>query len=349
MIEFRATYFDGRSSKAYPVSILFNGVLLRIQGEGVSLRLDIPFWECTLTPPLGRTARTIRLPGGAQCETADLQSVRALERQTGRNAGMRLVHALESRWRTVAASFLTLVVCVWAFAAHGIPFLAEKAAYSVPPELTETMSAETLEMLDKRLLEPSELDPERAAELREAFTLLAEDMDSSHRYRLEFRQGAAVGPNAFALPSGLIVMTDELVELAENDRELEGVLLHEIGHVEKRHGLRSIIQDAGVFLLISALVGDVASITSTAASLPTLLAQTGYSRQFEREADEFAVRYFVHRGWSADPLQDILLRMSEDAPSFPGESILSTHPVTSERIRYIEEMEGSASDKEPGP
>jgi Zn-dependent protease with chaperone function len=143
-------------------------------------------------------------------------------------------------------------------------------------------------------------------------------------------------------------MTDELVELAENDRELEGVLLHEMGHVEERHGLRSIIQNAGVFLLISALVGDVASISSTAASLPTLLAQTGYSRQFEREADEFAVGHFVRRGWSAAPLRDILLRMSEGAPSFPGESILSTHPVMSERIRHIEEMEGSAQGEEPG-
>jgi predicted Zn-dependent protease len=143
-------------------------------------------------------------------------------------------------------------------------------------------------------------------------------------------------------------MTDELVELAENDRELEGVLLHEIGHVEQRHGLRSIIQDAGVFLLISTLVGDVASITSTTASLPTLLAQTGYSRQFEREADEFAVRHFVARGWSTGPFRDILLRMSEGAPSFPGESILSTHPVTSERIESIREVEESASGKEQG-
>jgi Zn-dependent protease with chaperone function len=348
MIEFRGTYFDGRSSKAYPVSVLFNGSQLRIEGEGSSLRLDFPFRECTLTPPLGKTARTIRLPGGAQCETTDLQAVRALERETGRNTGMRLVHALESRWKTVAVSFIGLVVCVWAFMAHGIPYLAEKAAYAVPIDLTESMSNEALEMLDERVLEPSELEPERAAELREAFSVLAEDVDSGHWYRLEFRQGAVVGPNAFALPSGLIVMTDELVELAENDRELEGVLLHEMGHVEERHGLRSIIQNAGVFLLISALVGDVASISSTAASLPTLLAQTGYSRQFEREADEFAVGHFVRRGWSAAPLRDILLRMSEGAPSFPGESILSTHPVMSERIRHIEEMEGSAQGEEPG-
>jgi hypothetical protein len=163
MIEFRATYFDGRNSKAHPVSIVFNGVLLRIEGEAESLRLEIPFRDCTITAPLGRTARTIRLPGGAQCETGDLRAVRELEHRTGRNTGMRLVHAIESRWKAVAVSFLGLVVCVWAFMTHGIPFLAEKVAHSVPPELTERMSAEALEMLDDRLLEPSELDAERAA------------------------------------------------------------------------------------------------------------------------------------------------------------------------------------------
>lgn len=48
-----------------------------------------------------------------------------------------------------------------------------------------------------------------------------------------------IGANAFALPDGTLVVTDELVELAgDNDDEVLAVLAHELGHIHERHGLR---------------------------------------------------------------------------------------------------------------
>lgn len=100
------------------------------------------------------------------------------------------------------------------------------------------------------------------------------------------------------------------------------------------------IQNAGVFLIIAALSGDLSEISSTAASLPTILAHSGYSRTFEREADRFVALYFVRKGWSVRPMQDILGRLTKDRPKMPGESVLSTHPVMEERIRYLETIAG---------
>src|SRR2546426_7673245 len=45
--------------------------------------------------------------------------------------------------------------------------------------------------------------------------------------RLEFRASRIIGPNAFALPSGIIVVTDQLVRLARNDEQVLAVLAHE--------------------------------------------------------------------------------------------------------------------------
>ena len=123
------------------------------------------------------------------------------------------------------------------------------------------------------------------------------------------------------------------------------VYAHESAHVEKRHGLRTVFQNAGVFLLVSAVVGDVASITSAAAALPTLLAESGYSRRFEREADEVAGRYLIEKGWGTQPLQHILVRMTAGVPELPGSEFLSTHPETRDRMDRLRALEAAESSR----
>ncbi len=48
------------------------------------------------------------------------------------------------------------------------------------------------------------------------------------------------GANAFALPGGVLFMTDALVALAEPAAIL-GVLAHELGHVQQRHATRVVV------------------------------------------------------------------------------------------------------------
>jgi predicted Zn-dependent protease len=143
-----------------------------------------------------------------------------------------------------------------------------------------------------------------------------------------------IGPNALALPSGIVVVTDSLVELAHSDAELIAVLAHEIGHLRQRHTLRRMLQGSATALLIVAITGDVGSIMSLAAALPTVLLNSSYSRDFEREADDFALDYLQRRSISPQALGDILLRMEKssgggsDIPDY-----LSSHPSTRERAR----------------
>ncbi len=341
MIEFKGTYFDGQSSRAYAVSIYSDGQKIRIAGNANGLPLIFPLEECRLTPPLGNTRRSVLLPNGGRCDTHDLRAFRKLERFKGGNRVLRLVNFFESRWRLVAGCLVGLVACIWVFAVYGIPFAAKKVAYSLPPDTMESVSERTLQALENGFFEPSQLSSSDADRLQGIFDQLVIEKDSDFSYQLMLRHSSRAGPNAFALPSGTIVVTDELVALAENNRELIAILVHEIAHVENRHSLRMLFQNAGVFMLISVLVGDVASITSIAATLPTILVESGYSRQFEKEADLVAGMYMVRRGWGTQPLRDILRRLAEYQPGFAGPAAMSTHPGTRQRIQYLEDLEAS--------
>ena len=342
MIEFTGDYFDGRTSRPVPAAVACDGTWLMIRDQNNSLLLRVGLKECSIDPPLGRTARAIRLPGNAVCETFDHRAIAVLERTAAQNPGLRLVHAIETSWRAVLLSLAGIILSVWLFHTFAIPSLAGRVAFSLPDSIADAVSSQALAILDNGLLKPTELDPDRTADLRRAFgRAVIETASDASRCRLEFRKSPLVGPNAFALPSGLVVITDELVALAETDEELEAILFHELAHVKNRHALRMVIQDAGIFLVVSALAGDLSGISSAAASLPTVLAQSGYSREFEREADRFAVQYLLRRKSGVTPFQDILRRLSRTREALPGEAVFSTHPVTEERLQDMDKMKNT--------
>jgi hypothetical protein len=276
MIAFQGTYFDGKSSKAYPVTVVCSGGFLSLRDAAHDLRIDLKLEDVSLAPPLGKTRRVLEFPGGARFETADVDAVRRMEaeREYGAQRGMHLVHLLESRWRVVTACVVCLLFCLWGLVAYGIPRMAKHAAFATPQPLIESVSNQSLALLDKRLFKPSRLDSARIDALQHQFQELIQDRGTHTTARVIFRSSEAVGANALALPSGLVIMTDQLVYLAQDDRELLGIFAHELAHVEQQHGLRNLYQSTGLFLLISALLGDVTSITSTASSLPVFLLQS---------------------------------------------------------------------------
>ena len=340
MSTFTGTYLDGRSSKPVQVGITFEGTSLRLQDCAAVLPdIVVPLQNCSATPPLGKTGRSLILPGGARCETRDADLLALVDSRRGPAGSARIVNFLESGWKTALACLLGLFLCIWGFVAAGIPFLAKMAAASVPAAVTDRLSHQTLAVLDTHFLEPSELGADRSAHLQSLFRGLVGRKNSPAHYRLEFRKSENVGANAFALPSGLIVMTDELVGLAENDRELIGVLAHEIAHVENRHGLRTMFQNAGTLLLVSTLAGDVSSISAAGETLPTLLIESGYSRRFEKEADRAAGTYLIRMGWGTASLQNVLARIAKTAPIHPAFALFSTHPDLEERIGYLKKMD----------
>jgi Zn-dependent protease with chaperone function len=220
---------------------------------------------------------------------------------------------------------------------YGIPMLAEAVAHRLPASIAETLSESTLASMDRDLFRPSAIPAERRQEIEARFRALKVPAGSKAAYRLEFRKSDEIGANAMALPSGIIVVTDGLVALARDDREIVGVLAHEAGHVERRHGLRGIVQNSLIGMVIAWVIGDVSSI---AAAAPAVLLEASYSRDLEREADLFAIDVLRGNGIPLRHLADMLRRL-ESAAGAPGTSsalrYLSTHPATDERIARLDE------------
>jgi Zn-dependent protease with chaperone function len=153
-----------------------------------------------------------------------------------------------------------------------------------------------------------------------------------------------LGANAFALPGGSIVVLDELVSLADNDQEILAVLAHEMGHISEKHALRQMLQASVVGLAMAWYIGDVSSLLAAA---PTVLLQTRYSRDFERNADTFAAEMLRANGIPASRLADILQKLEAahqtettqiSAKSAKAMDYLSSHPNTEERIDRLRGM-----------
>jgi len=142
------------------------------------------------------------------------------------------------------------------------------------------------------------------------------------------------GPNALALPGGIIVITDDMVKAAEATEEVLAVLAHEIGHVELRHTMRSVLQNSVVAAAAAAVTSDAASLSVAVASLPLLVAQTKYSRKFEAAADEYAFSLLKQKGYSPTAFASLMERLAKKYEKETGPfAYVSTHPVTAERVQ----------------
>jgi predicted Zn-dependent protease len=185
-----------------------------------------------------------------------------------------------------------------------------------------------------KLFQPSALAPAVQEAIATGFAELIEDLPMAAHYQLEFRHAPAIGPNAFALPGGIIAITDEMITLSESVEEVLAVLAHEIGHVERRHALRHVLQDSATAAIAATFTSDAASLTLAVSGLPVLLAQTKYSREFETEADEYGFAVLKRHGLSPEDFASLMQRLSanRDEKDERKWSFLSTHPVTDERI-----------------
>lgn len=145
--------------------------------------------------------------------------------------------------------------------------------------------------------------------------------------------------NAFALPGGQIIVNQGLIDRVKTPDELAGVLAHELGHVEKRHTFQQLARTGVVYVLVSALVGDVSGIVAVVVSSGKEIFGLTYNRRMEEEADAFAVEQMLGR--HLDPKGIVrffkVLEREEKKHGYDGiPDILRTHPATPERIADIQ-------------
>lgn len=256
-------------------------------------------------------------------------------------------HRLETHWGVIISSavmvgLLTVAMFVW-----GLPAGSKYVAASLPNSFAETLSTHTLDVMDKAFFKRSELTDEQQAKIIDHFDKkLTSVYSGKHNLKLHFRNVGGLA-NAFALPSGDIVITDELVERLKAPGQLDSVILHEIGHVHYHHGMTRLVHSSAIGVLLLAIMGnDEALLQELLVSFPIFLMQQHYSREAEIEADEFAFAKMVELG--VDPIRfaealelivaeedDSLADSHQEKPASQVKEYsqyLSTHPETKERV-----------------
>ncbi len=163
------------------------------------------------------------------------------------------------------------------------------------------------------------------------------------KYPYQFKCVNIADINAFALPGGFVYVNRGLIQAADNEAELAGVMGHEISHVALRHGTsqvtKALAPSVGV-AVIGSVLGDNALgklVTAVGAfSMNSLLLK--YSRTVESEADILGTQIAHDAGFDPHALADffVVLADVEKKLGVPPE-FFSNHPSPEHRIDRVNE------------
>lgn len=283
--------------------------------------------------PIGRAPRRVALPDGGLFETDDHADLDALNPSRGAK-GLHGVEAFRPRLIGFVALALIGAFAVWRY---GLAILVSAAVWLTPPQFARVIDDQTLAMFDRVMLAPTTLDAAEQARLQSDFDRLTAALNASEAHtplRLEFRSGP-IGPNAFAMPGGTVILTDDLVRLSDDPDMVSGVMGHEIGHVTHRHSLRQIYRALGIATLVGFLAGDTGPILEAILLEGNLLLQLAYSREHEFEADAFAVEITHRAGFDPEGMIRFFEHLTGMGLVDPMPSWGSTHPPHDERVAAI--------------
>jgi Zn-dependent protease with chaperone function len=284
----QADYFDGKTALAHPVTLFLQSRTLLIRGQG--FEREVPVSEVRWPERSRYAVRIAHLKQGGAVQCADASGWEKWCQQGG--ISEPLVVKMQQSWRGVAAAAAALAVVLFLMQQWVLPWTARAVVAVTPVQVDAALGEAALNFVDQHLMMPSRLTNSEQERLRLDFERLVGGSPKSEvpAWSLVFRR-SKVGPNALALPGGTLIMTDELVALLENDAPLiSGVLAHELGHVQHRHGLRMLVQTTVLSAAAAAAFGDFSPVF---AAVPVWLGQAGYSRDAEREADAAAARMLM--------------------------------------------------------
>ncbi|SPF45971.1 putative Peptidase M48 Ste24p [Syntrophobacter sp. SbD1] len=322
-------YYDGLNPVCVSAGMDFSDQEATLTAGAVSERYAIS--HLRISPRIGSTGRFITLPNGGQFACADCVFLDSVPQESLLEGP---VAWLEERWYIALACIVIVYSTLLAGYFFGLPAAATRIVAHIPMQAEQPLGKQALSWMDgKGWFKPTNLDFDTRIPIRNGFEGLYKDLPSKDYYRLEFRSSKVLGPNALALPGGIIVITDEMVKVAASMEEVMAVLAHEIGHVELRHTMRSVLQNSVVGAATAMVTSDAASLSVAVAGLPMLLAQTKYSREFEAAADDYAFRLLRQKGYSPAAFASLMERLAKkDKKQMGVFAYISSHPMTKERV-----------------
>lgn len=210
-------------------------------------------------------------------------------------------------------------------------FLIELVLYFVPAEKEAALFRDWLPN-DLIAVSPTDERLEQTQALVDELAALWPE--SPYAFRVEIDQSEAA--NAMALPGGLIIVTEGLLDQVESENELAFVLGHELGHFRNRDHLRALGRGVVLSLFFAVTTGsDVSGLGISVSDL----ALRGFSRKQEVAADAFGLGLVHARYGHVDEAWRLFERWDDgDDNLFDIVAYTSTHPQPGDRIERLEEL-----------
>jgi len=173
---------------------------------------------------------------------------------------------------------------------------------------------------------------------------LTQDAPNNAGYDWTFKVVNSQDINAFALPGGFIYVNRGVLEAAENEAQLAGVMAHEIGHVVMRHGTHQ----ASQMMLAQVPLAILGGVLGQSSSLTAQLAELGLSfgvnsifmknsRSAESQADQIGTYILYRDGYDPHAMAQFFGIIDKEYPQ-QGLQFLSDHPNPGNRVKKVDEL-----------
>lgn len=327
---------DGRTAAVHDVEVEVTAWALAFRLGG-----DEHHWPLSQieAEPLGDLVRLSRRGENARL-TVSAQDWRAAASSVSEPVERRR----RRRERRMIAGLAVAAVAILLFVFVGVPLASGPLARATPPrfeaQLGETYAAQL------GVVFPA-CAGQDAQDILHAFGDSLEDgMDSPFNIVVEAVEAPMV--NAFALPGGRVLVTDDLIAESETPDELAAVIAHEAAHVEQRHVMQAVWRTVGLGMVLDLVVGGGTGAGQQAVLLAGSATELSYSRDAEAEADARGQEILQSLGLSSQGMAPFFRRLAAHEPEAgPAKSVmefLSTHP---DSLRRADASEARAQPGRP--
>ncbi len=222
----------------------------------------------------------------------------------------------------IASSFFLFTAFVYT---DGIPFVSDMLINALPDEF----SIEIGKKLRDEVLNKKRMDDNKTDQLNK----FAREMGFPKKVKIYVIKSSEV--NAFATPGKYIFVHTGLLDKLEDYTELAGLLSHEYVHIEKNHGLRSVGRSLGYEIFSHVFFSK--DLKEQLFDKSNMLLNMEYSRQFEKEADLQGLAFLENKKIDPHGMLSLMKKLKKQERPGKQDKKLSTHPLTIDRIEYIEE------------
>jgi len=141
-------------------------------------------------------------------------------------------------------------------------------------------------------------------------------------------------------------VTQGLMKILDTEEQIAGVLGHEIGHVRLGHYNKGVSRNIGWAILGAALGkvgGNAGKIAQAAGSVGMNLAESGFSRGQEVEADDYGTELLKKAGYDPMGLYRAMKAFA-DNKYITQPNGFNSHPPTARRLKHLMDKAKSIRD-----